>query len=96
MDAPPGREEDHVTERLEILERLSTCVELGKVNKAAPYPPKLKGQLGADELCREAIDSGIPPGDILARASSPEWRASASDSARGRRSSPRCSSPRVP
>jgi methanogenic corrinoid protein MtbC1 len=54
-----------VTERPELLERLSTCVELGKVNQAAPYPPKLKGQPGADELCREAIATGIPPGDIL-------------------------------
>ena len=67
MGAPPGPEEDHVTEKREILERLSTCVELGKVNQAAPYPPKLKGQLGAHELCREAIDSGIPPGDILSQ-----------------------------
>ncbi len=49
----------------DLLERLSVCVELGKINLAAPYPPKLKGQPGADELCREAIAAGIPPGQVL-------------------------------
>ena len=49
----------------DVLERLSVCVELGKINQAAPYPPKLKGQPGADELCREALSSGVPPGEIL-------------------------------
>jgi len=49
----------------ETLQRLSTAVELGKINQAAPYPPKLKGQPGADELCREALASGIPPDRIL-------------------------------
>ncbi len=45
----------------EILEKLSASVEQGKINQASPYPPKLRGQLGADELCRDAIASGIPP-----------------------------------
>jgi methanogenic corrinoid protein MtbC1 len=49
----------------DLLERLSQCVEMGKVNQAAPYPPKLKGQPGADELCREAVATGIPPAEIL-------------------------------
>jgi methanogenic corrinoid protein MtbC1 len=49
----------------DLLERLSVCVESGKINQAASYPPKLKGQPGADELCKEALASGIPPGDIL-------------------------------
>ena len=49
----------------DVLERLSVCVELGKINQAAPYPPKLKGQPGADELCREALSSGVAPGEIL-------------------------------
>ena len=49
----------------ELLERLSECVELGKVNQAAPYPPKLRGQPGADELCREAVAAGIAPARIL-------------------------------
>ena len=49
----------------DILERLSQCVENGKVNQAAPYPPKLKGQPGADELCRDALAGGLPPSRIL-------------------------------
>ncbi len=49
----------------DVLERLSQCVEMGKVNQAAPYPPKMKGQPGADELCRDALAAGIPPDRIL-------------------------------
>jgi methanogenic corrinoid protein MtbC1 len=52
----------------DILGRLSECVELGKVNATAPFPPKLKGQPGADELCREALASGVPPERILNQA----------------------------
>ncbi len=52
----------------EILERLTTCIELGKINKASPYPPSLKGQEGADELCKLALDQGVPPGDVLNKA----------------------------
>jgi methanogenic corrinoid protein MtbC1 len=49
----------------DVLERLSVCVELGKINQAAPYPPKLKGQPGAHELCLEALAAGAPPAQIL-------------------------------
>jgi 5-methyltetrahydrofolate--homocysteine methyltransferase len=48
-----------------LLEKLSVCVENGKINLAALHPPKLKGQPGADELCREALAAGIPPDRIL-------------------------------
>jgi len=49
----------------DILNRLSHCVEFGKIDKSSPYPPDLKGQDGADELARQALDMGIKPGDIL-------------------------------
>jgi methanogenic corrinoid protein MtbC1 len=49
----------------DVLERLSVCVEMGKINQAAPYPPKLKGQPGAHELCQEALATGVPPEQIL-------------------------------
>jgi methanogenic corrinoid protein MtbC1 len=49
----------------ELLSRIATCVEFGKVNQAAPYPPDMKGQVGADELTKQALESGIPPSDIL-------------------------------
>jgi len=51
-----------------ILEQLTACIELGKINKASPYPPSLKGQDGADELCKMALDQGISPGDVLNNA----------------------------
>ena len=50
----------------EILEKLAHCIEFGKINKESPYPPDLKGQDGADEYARQALDSGIPAGRILA------------------------------
>ena len=49
----------------ELLEKLSECVEFGKINQASPYPPQMKGQPGADEITREALESGIDPSEIL-------------------------------
>ena len=49
----------------EILQKLATSVEMGKVNKDAPYPPAMKGMDGADELTREALDMGVKPIEIL-------------------------------
>lgn len=48
-----------------ILDRIAKCVEFGKIDKASPYPPDMKGEDGADELTRAAIDNGIKPDDIL-------------------------------
>lgn len=50
---------------IEILEKLIKCIEFGKINKATPYPPEMKGEDGADELTKMALDSGISPFDIL-------------------------------
>jgi len=52
----------------DILKRLSYCVEVGKVNKASPYPPDMKDQEGADELARRALDEGVSPSVILEEA----------------------------
>jgi methanogenic corrinoid protein MtbC1 len=52
----------------EILNQLSHCVEFGKINKLSPYPPDLKGQDGADEIAKKALEEGIKPGDILEKA----------------------------
>ena len=52
----------------ELLVRILECVEFGKVNKETPYPPNMKGQDGADELTRLALEQGIKPGDILNEA----------------------------
>jgi methanogenic corrinoid protein MtbC1 len=52
----------------EILKELAYCVESGKIDKASPYPPALKGKNGADELAKEALDNGIKPDQILENA----------------------------
>jgi len=51
-----------------VLEKLSICIERGKVNKQSPFPPDLKGELGADELAKQALDEGIAPEEILNRS----------------------------
>ncbi len=48
-----------------ILDKLSHCIEFGKINLASPYPPDMKGQEGADELAKTALDQGNPASDIL-------------------------------
>ena len=47
------------------LEQISNCIEFGKIDKNSPYPPDMKGQDGADELTRKAIEDGIEPNVIL-------------------------------
>jgi 5-methyltetrahydrofolate--homocysteine methyltransferase len=55
-------------DQVEILAKITECVEFGKVNKDAPFPPAMKGLDGADELTRQALDLGIKPVDILNNA----------------------------
>ncbi|MGD2034912.1 MAG: cobalamin-dependent protein [Bacteroidales bacterium] len=52
----------------EILEKITTCVEFGKVDKTSPFPPDLKGQDGADELTKQALEQGIDADTILKKA----------------------------
>jgi methanogenic corrinoid protein MtbC1 len=49
----------------EYAERIALCVARGKVSKAAPFPPDLKGQDGADEIAAAAIAEGIHPNVLL-------------------------------
>jgi len=49
----------------DLLNRLVTCVESGKVNKTSPYPPQMKGLDGADEITKQLLDSGIKAQEIL-------------------------------
>ena len=49
----------------EILEKLAYCIEFGKINKESPYPPDMKGQDGADEYAKRALEEGVPAGSIL-------------------------------
>ena len=50
----------------EIIQRIATCLERGKVNRDSPYPPDLKGEDGADELTRRALDEGVSAETVLA------------------------------
>ena len=49
----------------DLLERLTICVEKGKADQDSSYPPEMKGEPGASELTRAALDAGINPNDIL-------------------------------
>ena len=50
---------------MEILKKIAYCVEFGKINKTSPYPPNMKGEDGADEYVKKALDDGIDPDVIL-------------------------------
>jgi len=52
----------------ELLEKLSVCVEFGKIDIKSPYPPAMKDQEGAFELTKSALESGISPSEILEEA----------------------------
>ena len=51
----------------DILEQIALCVENGKINQSSPYPPTMKGQLGADELTLQALGEGTSPSDVLSK-----------------------------
>jgi methanogenic corrinoid protein MtbC1 len=52
----------------ELLEKLLTAVELGKVDQKSPFPPQLKGQDGSAELTLQALEAGVKPQEILDNA----------------------------
>lgn len=47
------------------MKKLAHCVEFGKINLASPYPPDMRGQEGADELTKKALEMGITPNEVL-------------------------------
>ena len=51
----------------DILEQIALCVENGKINQKSPYPPSMKGQLGADELTLQCLEEGVAPADVLSK-----------------------------
>jgi methanogenic corrinoid protein MtbC1 len=52
----------------DLLEKLSVCVEFGKIDIKSPYPPAMKDQEGAFELTKNALEEGISPSEILEEA----------------------------
>ncbi|MCG8307352.1 MAG: corrinoid protein [Cytophagales bacterium] len=49
----------------DIIEKIAYCIEFGKINKSSPYPPNMRGEDGADELTKQALDQGTDPDAIL-------------------------------
>ena len=52
----------------DILNQLAFCIERGKERRDSRYPPDMREQDGASELCRQALDAGIPAEEVLKRA----------------------------
>ncbi len=50
----------------DLVEQITVCIERGKINAAAPYPADLKGQEGADELTKRALETSVGPDVVLA------------------------------
>ncbi len=59
----------------DILKRIARCVETGKIDRNSPYPPDMKGQDGADELTKQALETGVRPDEILENALIPAMAA---------------------
>ncbi|MGA1978863.1 MAG: corrinoid protein [Bacteroidales bacterium] len=59
----------------EILQLLSSCVEFGKIDRISPYPPEMRGEDGADEIAKIALEQGIGPDKILEDALIPAMAA---------------------
>jgi len=55
----------------ELLQKIHDCVENGKINAASPFPPSMKGQDGAQEYTKAALDAGFKPADIMDQAMIP-------------------------
>jgi len=49
----------------ELLKQLAVCIERGKADKEAPYPPDMKGQDGASEITKQLLDGGVSANNIL-------------------------------
>ena len=52
----------------DILKQIAICIEQGKTDTKSPFPPQLKGQDGADELTKKALEEGIKASEILEHA----------------------------
>ena len=52
----------------DLLKKLRTAVESGKVYKKSPYPFHLKGEDGSYELTMESVELGISPQKILEKS----------------------------
>jgi methanogenic corrinoid protein MtbC1 len=49
----------------ELLKQIEACIEFGKIDRVAKYPPSMKDQDGANELTKLALEQGISPEIVL-------------------------------
>ena len=49
----------------EVIDKVATCIERGKVSKDSAFPPDMKDQEGVDEITASALQNGISPDDLL-------------------------------
>ena len=49
----------------DILKKIARCVEKGKIAREFPHPAEMAGQDGVYELTQQALESGVPPDEIL-------------------------------
>ncbi len=52
----------------DLFSKLAECIEFGKIDEASPYPPNLKGQVGADEITAQILNDGASAQDVLNKA----------------------------
>ncbi len=52
----------------ELFAKLAYCIEFGKINKTAPYPPEMKDLDGAEELTKLLLKEGANAKEILSRS----------------------------
>jgi methanogenic corrinoid protein MtbC1 len=56
---------------IDYLEKISLAIQKGKVDINSAYPPDMKGEYGAHELTKEALNNGIAANNILTQAMIP-------------------------
>ncbi len=49
----------------DYVEQIATCIARGKVYRAAPYPPDMRGLDGADEIAADALKHDVQPTVLL-------------------------------
>ena len=51
--------------QIDLLKKISHCIEVGKADKDTGFPPELKNEPGAAELTFQALSQGVSPEEIL-------------------------------
>ena len=52
----------------DILKQIALCIEQGKTDAKSPFPPAMKGQDGADEWTKKALEEGVKASEVLEQA----------------------------